>query len=250
MSNAITRFITWIILLAVLVAVLGSARQEMVPGGAAYDMIVAVFSDFPFAQPMAEIVTNMMQYNITLQGLAPAFFISDVAKVFAMCIVCPLVVGLATRICLPVPDYNDWYDREQYMKRPGYRLKEALLTVIVMPITAWCASKLVGVTELWLIDRLDFLSPTLVRIANLVLLMVISTLFLWIRGGFDLGLVVRHRLVDDLLGNVLKILMLNLLCFFATLSFMNDRNGQGLMFIVLMYIYVAALGMMLDALKG
>lgn len=250
MSNVFSKVVTWFVLLVILVAILSTARSELMAGGAAYDMLVAVFDDFPFAQQMAEIVSNIGQYSITLQGLSPTNVITDLTKLFGMTLVCPLVVGIATLILLPVPNYTDWYDRERYMSRPGYRIKETLLHVVAMPICAWATAALIDVMQTWLAGRLPFVNPALLSLLLLAVMLALSTLAMWLRSDMSFGSAFRHRLITDLLGNLLKILGLNLICFGIALGILNDQGGVALSLVVLLFIYMMGIGLMLDAVRG
>lgn len=250
MSKLFSKLFTWFIILIIVVSVISSFRTGVMTGGEEYDMFVAVFSDFPFAEQMAEIVSNICQYRLTLQGLTSGNIITDLAKLFGMTLVCPLVMGFATMLLLPVPNYSDWYAREQYMSRPSYRIKEALVHMVAMPFCAWATAKLVEFVHNWLAARLPFLNPTVIGLAMLVLMIAAATVNLWLRSGFSFGSIFRHRLLDDLLGNLLKILGLNLFCFAIALGILNDQGGVALSMVVLLFIYLAGISLMLDGIRG
>lgn len=116
MLKQINKLVTGFLILVVIVAAITSFRESLLNNGASYDAFVAVFDCFPFAKEMAEVAANIGQYGITLQGLSPSNFLDDIAKIFAMSIVCPILIGAASALFLKVPNYRDWYDREQYMR--------------------------------------------------------------------------------------------------------------------------------------
>ena len=249
-GDLFVKIIVWLILVAVLVSVVTSFRTEILSSGAAYDMMVAALEAFPFAAWCAQIVANIGQFGITLQGLAPVNIILDMAKLFTMCLVCPLVIGFCTLILLPVPNYADWYDRERYMNGLSYRIKEALLSVMAMPICAWVTVQLIQWVQLWVTRRFPLLHPILVNLFLMVLAFALSTLTLWMRGGSSFGGILSHRLITDLLGNLLKIIGTNLLCFAIVLTILNDQWQVVLYLMVLLFIYLLAVGLLVQCVKG
>lgn len=250
MSDLFVKIIVWMILLAVLVSVVTGFRDELLSSGAAYDMLVAALDAFPFAAWSAQIVTNIGQFGMTLQGLSPVNIILDLTKLFTMTIVCPLVMGLCTWILLPLPAYTDWYDRERYMNRFSYRIKEALLSVLVMPICAWLTVLLIQHVQTWATVRFPIVNPLLVNLLIMALALAVSTLATWLRSGISLGGILRHRLITDLLGNLVKIIGTNLLCFAIVLTILNDQWQSVLYLLVLLFLYLLGISLIVQSVKG
>lgn len=236
--------------MAIVVTAITSYRSSLLSGGAAYDAFIAVFDCFPFAKEMAEIAANIGQYGITMHGLSPSNILNDIAKIFAMAIVCPILIGIATAIFLKVPDYKDWYDREQYMKGIGYRLKECLLNVIMMPVCAYATACLLDVLQAWIQSEMPLLSSGTISIVITIVLFGVSILIAGVSNPISIGMIVKHRLVVDLLGGVLKIIGMNLLCFLIALAVLNDQNNVALGFVVTLIIYLAGLELLISSIMS
>ena len=122
MSDLLTKLLSGFIILVVIVAAITAFRADMLSGGAAYDAFTAVFDCFPFASETAQVAANIGQYGTTLQGLSPSNFINDVTKIFAMTIVCPLLIGAACRLfrCICRLSYRARCSQARYCNsRPG-----------------------------------------------------------------------------------------------------------------------------------
>lgn len=250
MTKLFHKILTGFLILIVVFAAVSALRADLLSGGAAYDTFVAVFDCFPFAKELAEIAANIGQYGITLQGLTPTNVFNDIAKVFAMSVVCPVVIGLTSSIFLRVPDYEDWYDRENHMNGIGYRLKECLLSVVMMPVCAYITAQLLDFLQVWLQTKWYFLSPVVVSIVLLVGLLGLSILVGALFRPMSMMGLVRHRLVVDLLGSLLKVLGMNFLCFFIALAILNGQAGLAFEYGILLFIYLAAIELMLGAVTG
>lgn len=250
MSNILSKLFTGFLILVVIVAVITAVRDDLLSGGASYDLFVAMFDSFPFAKELAEVAANIGKFQVTLRGLSPANILDDLTKVFAMAVVCPMVGSIACSIFLPVPNYSDWYDREKYMNGLGYRLKEAGLNMIIMPICALLTAVLVSKLHVWIQGQLPFLNPNVVSIVVLTVMFTASVLIQGVERPNQMGLILRHRLITDLLGGVLKIVGMNFLCFFIALALLNDRGNVALGCIVTLMIYLAALDLMIQSVMG
>lgn len=249
MSKVFSKLITWFILLVVLVAIISGLRASILDGNAGYDMFVAVFSVFPFAETTAQVVANVFQYQATFKGLMPSNVITDLTKILAMTIVCPGVVGFAMRILLPLPEV-DWRDRERIMSGIGYRLKKGLLDVITMPICAGLTFLLVEFLQGSLRRLLPFLFPVVTDLLLLIMVLAISVLYLVICRRFDAAFVWRHRLINNLLGDLIKILVTNFCCFWIALAILNDRIDVILSAGLMLFIAMLGIGLMLDVITG
>lgn len=250
MSDLITKIIIWMILAAVLISVVTGFRADIMSGGAAYDMLVATLDAFPFAAWSVQIVATIGQFGTTLQGLSPTNIIVDLTKLFTMSVVCPMIIGFCTWMLLPVPSSSDWYERERYMNRLSYRVKEALLGMLAMPICAWLTVQIIRWVQNWVVARFPVLNPFLVNLAIMVLALSASTLMAWLRGGVPLSRIVRHRLITDLLGNLVKIIGTNLLCFAIVLTILNDQWQTVLYLLVVLFVYLLGISLMVQGVKS
>lgn len=250
MSDLFTKLLSGFIILVVIVAAITAFRADMLSGGAAYDAFTAVFDCFPFASETAQVAANIGQYGTTLQGLSPSNFINDVTKIFAMTIVCPLLIGAACRLFLPIPAGLSWQYREKYMSSPGYRLKECAMNVVMMPVCAYFTAKLVDWLVLWVQRECPFLHPTVAALGLLVALFAASTIIQMLESPNYKGLIFRHRLITNLLGGVLKILGMNLICFLIVLAIVNDHGNAVLFYGVLLLIYLTVIELLVGIVTG
>jgi len=132
MSNIWAKLVTGFIVLLVVVCLVTTIRTDLLSDGAAYEIFISALDCFPFAQTMANIANKICGSQV-LVGLTMRSVVSELTTLFGMTVICPVVMGATSRIFLKIPTYTDWYDREQYMQTWSYRLKSALLNVVMMP---------------------------------------------------------------------------------------------------------------------
>lgn len=245
-----SKLFTGFLILLVIAAAILAFQEELLTNGTSYDMFVAVFDTFPFARETAEIAANIGQYGTTMQGLSPSNFLGDLTKVFAMAVVCPMVISIACRVILPLPSSGDWQAQERYMNSIGYRLKECLLYVVMLPACAWLTAKLMDLVRIWLQSQMPWLHSFLIDLSLLAAFFGASTLIQMVESPKYMGLILGHRVIVDLLGGVLKILGLNVLCFFMALALLNDQNHLVLGYVLLLMLYLTAIEWMLNAILG
>lgn len=250
MSKMTGKLVSGFIILVVVVTAIVSFREGLLSSGAEYDAFVAVFDCFPFANEMAAMAANIGQFGVTLQGLTPTNVLDDIAKIFGMAVICPLAIGITTAMCLKVPDYKDWYDKEQYMNSMGYRLKECALSVIMMPMCAYLTTWGLELFQASLQQKMPAVGSGLISLAVMILVFLASLVIGAIFKPMSMGFLVRHRLVHDLLGGVLKILGLNCVCFLIVLAILNDQGNVALMAVVTMFIYLAGIDLLIGAVTG
>ena len=249
MSKILNKLMMGFLVLVVVVSLVVTWKENLLAGGAAYDLLVAVFDAFPFANLTMEVAAALGKFQNTLRGLSPSNILEDVTKVFAMAVVCPMAIGLVRTIFLPVPQ-GDWYDREEYTKRFGYRTKELVIQVIMMPVCVLLTTVLVNRLQLWFQKELPFLNSNVISLVVLTAVFLASTLIQLVESPGYGGLIIRHRLIVDLLGSVLKIIGMNLICFFIALALINDQNNLILGYVVLLMIYLAGLELLLQCIMG
>lgn len=136
------------------------------------------------------------------------------------------------------------------MNRISYRIKEALVSVVAMPICAWITVQIIQWVQIWATTSFPILDPLLVNLLVMVLALAASTLMAWLRGGSSLGGILFHRLGTDLLGNLVKIVGTNLVCFAIALTILNDQWEATLYLFVLLFIYLLGIGLLLQCVKG
>lgn len=250
MSKVFGKLISGLIILAVIATAITAFRNSMLPGAAGYDAFVAVFDCFPFASETAAIAANIGQFGLTLQGLTPSNILNDITKIYGMAITCPIIIGLANVIFLQVPDYQDWFELEQYMKRPGYRIKSLALNVLLMPICAFVTTWALDAFQAFLQQKMPSAGSFAISFAVMTLVFFVSVMVGGVSNPISMGMIFKHRLVFDLLGGVLKILGLNLLCFLIALAILNGQASMAMGGVVTMFVYLAIIELALRAFMG
>lgn len=250
MSKIFGKLISGLIILAVIAAAISAFRNSMLPGSAGYDAFTAVFDCFPFANEMAIIAAHIGQFGTTLQGLTPSNILIDITKIYGMAITCPIIIGLANVIFLPVPDYEDWYDLEQFMKKPGYRIKSLALNVLLMPVCAFATTWALDTFQAFLQQKMPWAGSAAISFGILTLVFIVSVMVGGTSNPISMGMLFMHRLVSDLLGGALKILGLNLLCFLIALAILNGQAGVAMGGVVTMFVYLVLIELVIRGIIG
>lgn len=251
MSGFVGKVVNTLIVVILVVVCLVSLRDMILTDNAVQDAFVAIFEPLPFSGQIAELICKTMGYQLGFQTQQAANtfldILVDLVKIFAMTIVNPLIIRPVARLFLRVPDYLSWQDREAYMERPGYRVKECLIMVLLTPLSAYLASLATGKLLGMVYAKVGFGGLVLVSVVSLVLMILLSCLVLTIFGNFKFGFVLRYRLGFQLIDGLLKVVGINILCIFAGLAFYNDHGSQGLMMILLLCIYLAGIDLLMGS---
>ena len=96
----------------------------------------------PFAEPIVNAACTILGYQYEIPIISTSSVLTDLIRLAFMACLQPIVIGILTRIFLPIPSGLDVYQQEEYMNRLGYRIKELILTVIFTPLLAAFASSL------------------------------------------------------------------------------------------------------------
>ena len=249
MSNLFTRIFIWFILIVVFVSLLTGIQASMLTGDAAYDTVEAIFSFFPFAELTVKIINTILKFPDTL-NISAGSVLMDLTKLLAMTIICPAIIGFAMRILLPLPGGNNWHQNEKHMRSITYRLQETLLYILAMPICAVITYFLLQLFYVKLALAFPLLPSFVISFLLFIIILALSLISPIFVHHFDFLFILRHRLVNDLLGNLLNILLINAFCFFIVLCMLNDRQNLMIGAFLTLYISLFGVGMMIDAVSG
>ena len=120
----------------------------------------------------------------------------------------------------------------------------------MMPICAYITAKLLDALQAWLQSELPMLGAWTISFVLMVAFFALSVMVAGVSNPISMGMIVKHRLVVDLLGGVLKIIGMNLLCFLIVLAILNDRNNMALGLGVTLVIYLAALDLLISCIMS
>lgn len=246
MSNIWSKLVTGFIVLLVAVCLITAIRTDLLSDGAAYEIFISALDCFPFAQTMANIANKICGSQV-LVGLNMRSVVSELTTLFGMAVICPVVMGAANRIFLKMPAYTDWYDRERYMQTWSYRLKSALLNVVMMPACTLITMVLLDSLLALFKTKVPFLHTDVIALIVLVVAFGASLIIQMLERPERARFLIRHRLVMDLLGSLLKIVGMNQLCFCAAAALLADRNNAVLGYILALIVYLAGLDFLLKS---
>lgn len=244
MSKWLNKLIVGFVVIVALVAAVATLREQILQDDTTNKAFVALLSSFPFAQFTTQIVCNVLHYPLPLFGLQPSNFLDDLILLFAMTMVCPLVIGTASAIFLRIPKEWGIDEREDYMSSFGYRIKEVLLSVILSPLCVFATARLVSMLMGFVQAHVPVFAAYLIRVCVLVLVLLLSCIFASIRSRFGFQFVLRFRVLNDLLGEILKVLVMNTLCIAASLALINGHLSAALYSMVLLVILLAGIELM------
>ena len=135
MSNVIEKlFFKCLTLIIILSVVLGFREMILTE-----DDISFAFGELmgmlPFAQVMTEIVCNILkcQYDLPIPTVHNT--IRDLLSLAMMAYIQPIFVGALTAIFLPMPN-RSYHANERYMNSFGYKIKEWLINILIVPLVA------------------------------------------------------------------------------------------------------------------
>lgn len=249
MPKWLNKLLIGFITVLVVIAAISVLREQILHDDVMNKVFLATLDSFPFSQFCAGIVCNILHYPLPWNSMQPSEILKDMTILFAMTMVCPLVIGTASAIFLRVPQGWSIDDKEDYMSTFGYRAKELLLDVILRPLCILLTARLVN----WLMDWLKFhlpgLAGVLIRVGVLVLVIFASCVFCIIKGNFSVSKVVRYRLFGQLLTELVNVLVVNTLCIAASLTLLNGDLERAMGIVVLMMILLAGIELMLSAFK-
>lgn len=203
MSKILTKLITVFIVFLFIVEL----KSMIINDSTISDAFKGLMSTLPFAEPFSEIVCNILGYKNGKPLLSESGFVADSAKLMVMSFIQPMLTAVCSLLFLRIPrGITGIYEREGYMNRFGYRLKEMLIRIITAPLCAIMAGKLITYIMDWAAVKFGTTGSVLTGLLTTLLAAGISAIPMIILGT-AVSVALFWRLTVTMLGGMLTSLV-------------------------------------------
>ena len=180
-----------------------------------------LMSSLPFAEPFSDIVCKVLGYQNGQPLVSAAGFVEDAAKLMVMSFIQPTFTVICSLLFLRIPKgITDIYDKESYMDKFGYRLKEMLIKIITAPICAIIAGKLMALISDWAVTKFGTIGSVLFGLLTTFLAAGIAALPM-ILLGTTVSVALLWRLVVTMLGGMLTSVVTTMFSIAIYYAFIN-----------------------------
>lgn len=197
----------------------------------------------PFAKQITDVVCKVMKYQDSVPAITANSLIADFLKLAVMASIQPPVIALLSRMFLRVPD-GSYYEREEYMKGFGYRMKEMVITILSSPLLALLAAHLTTLISDYLTANFGAWLSGLLGVLSVAVMTLISTIPLCI-AGLTVGAALVWRVAVTLLGKMATTMGTNVICLWIYLSIAGGLSSQTLagVFSLIIWLVIMDIGM-------
>lgn len=241
-----------IVLILVVVAVV-TFREMIYTDNTVSTFFSSLIGEIPFAKMISDNVCKVLKMKNALPIMNYSSVMSDLLRLAIMACIQPVVIGLLTKIFLPVPQcrnqiiigaFKPYELREDYMNSLSYKIKELLLNIVAVPILAVMSSHITS----YFFSNIDaWVGEAGTVIAGIVtLLMVIGiSIIPLVSRGVKLGVAVLWRLSVTLLSKMMNTFITNVLCMTILIALTGGVSSQiaGSIMALIIWLIIFDLGM-------
>lgn len=202
----------------------------------------------PFAEPIVNAACTILGYQYEIPIISTSSVLTDLIRLTFMACLQPIVIGILTRIFLPIPSGLDVYQQEEYMNRLGYRIKELILTVIFTPLLAAFASWLSSAMFTFFTNTFGSVLSVISGIL-VVLIVAALSLFPLLATGTALGVALLWRLLVTFGSKMVATFVTSALCLVVYVAILGGIQGQIATSIIALVIWLIIMDFGLNCLR-
>ena len=203
--------------------------------------------NLPFGENLADMACKLLRYE---RGLVPVVsgesVMQDILKLMVMACIQGPCVALLTMIFLPIP--RDKFQRESYMERTGYRIKETLVSIISVPLLALASAKIVTWFFLWAETSFSTIGVIISGLVAFVVSLGVSVGWL-VMFQVPLLTALTWRVVVTLGYKMVSSLIISALCMTLYVAILRGASQQIIVTVLSMVLTIFALELMLFPLQ-
>lgn len=254
MSKIFDRFFAKIIALIVIIVFVVTFREMILTDTYTSAAFSSLMGTLPFSKMIVDVVNKILKYNYSIQSITVTSTIKDIFKLAIMACIQPLVVGLLTKIFLPLPKarnqillsgYKQYESQEEYMNSAGYRIKSMIITILSAPFLAVLSAWLTSLLFSWASSTFGDIGAIIVGGIATLLALGLSLIPLLI--SVAIGTAILWRLLVTVLGGTAKTFLTNALCLLIYVSIIKGIPEQTAFSVIalIVWLIIADMGMRL-----
>ena len=204
----------------------------------------------PFSKIIVENICQIMKFNYEFPSMSATNFGTDIMKLLIMACIQPLFVSLLSTIFLRMPSSIDidTDTAETFMSRPGYKIKEMIVTIISAPLLAIIASWLTT----WIFDfftnTFNNVVAVILKIVSVVLIGGISLTPLMV-AGTAIGTAIVWRLLVTVGAKVVSTFVTNIICLWIYIALHTGVSSQIFGAIISLVVWLFAMDFAIKCLQ-
>lgn len=236
MSSSISKFITKLIALVVIVVFIASFREMILTDKQVAAAFGGLLGTLPFAKVIVDAICKIMKYQYEIKVISSSGMISDFLRLAVMACIQPFVNAVLYSIFLQVPSGN-LEIREKYMGSFGYRMKEMALKIFTAPLLAVFAAYLTALISNYFVQNYGMIISTILGILTVLGVTAISLIPLLL-GGLTLGTALLWRFLVTLGSKMATTCMTNALCLWVYVCLLKGVSEQIMVSIITLMIWL------------
>lgn len=179
----------------------------------------------PFSNLIVENICRIMKFNYKLPTTAFTGVGTDIMKLLIMACIQPLFVSLLSMIFLKMPSSLGIDEAEEFMKRPAYKIKEMIITIVTAPLLAVIAAWMTTWVFDFFANTFNGVVAVILKLLSVVLVGGISLIPLLI-AGTAVGTAVAWRLLVTVGAKVIGTFITNAICLWIYIALMGGVSSQ------------------------
>lgn len=247
MSSSVSKFITKLIALVVIVAFIASFRETILTDQQVSTAFGALLGTLPFAKVIVDAICKIMKYQYKGLVISVSGTISDFLRLAVMACIQPWVNRALAAIFLRVPE-GSLDAREKYMKGFEYRMKEMVLKILTAPLLAVFAAYLTSMISNYFTQNYGTIASAILGIATVLGISALSIIPLCV-GGLTLGTAITWRFGVTLLSKMLTTFITNALCLWIYTCFINGVSEQIMISVVTLIVWLIIADFLVQQLR-
>jgi len=179
----------------------------------------------PFSNIIVENICRIMKFNYELPSVTVASVGTDIMKLLIMACIQPLFVSLLSMMFLRMPSSLGIDAAESFMSRPGYRIKEMIITIVTAPLLAVIAAWLTTWVFDFFASTFNDVVAAILKFLSVILVGGISLTPLLITGT-AVGTAVAWRLLVTVGAKVVGTFVTNAICLWIYIALIGGVSSQ------------------------
>ena len=225
MSKSSGSFFSKLIGIIVVVVFIIIFRDLIITDKTVYTAFSGLLNALPFSKIIISNICRIMKYNYSLPESPTAGIGTDIMKLLIMACIQPLFVSVLSMIFLKIPSKLGSDEAISFVKRPSYKIKEILITIITAPILALIAAWVTTSVFDYFTNNFNAIIATVLKVLSAIIVGTLSLTPLLL-AGTAVGIAVLWRLFVTIGAKVLETFVTNVLCLWIYLAIINGIPVQ------------------------
>ena len=191
----------------------------------------------PFANLIVGHICKVMEFNYQIPDITAASIGTDIMKLLVMACLQPLFGRVMSMLFLRMPLSLGIDAAESFMKRPGYVIKEMLISIVTAPLLAVLSAWITTHIFDFFTNNFSALWATVLKVGSVIVAGGIS-LLPFLLAGAAVGTAIGWRLLITVGAGTVKTLVINTICLWMYVGLLQGVSSQVLSAIIALIVWL------------